>query len=632
MKLLLANSGYQLNPQTNIWLRPGYDGIAYNDGDEVEQRIATIIEQAKDITVLSTELRQYCTDWPSLYHLSSNRANILRPFHNIFKDIDVLEIGAGCGAITRYLGECGANVLALEGTPRRAAIARARTRDIANVTVVSDRFDAFRWGRKFDVITLIGVLEYANMFTVEESPALAMLKQVRSLLKPDGKLIIAIENQLGLKYFAGAPEDHLGQPMYGIEGHYRKDQPQTFGRKVLADLLKQAGFASSEFLAPFPDYKLPLSIVTKSGFSYETFDAAALAWQSVRKDPQLPPVLTFSPELVWPTLVHNGLALDLSNSFLVVAGNASEQVLDPIILAWHFTTERLKEFCKETLFLKAKEGKIEVRYRLLAPESNTNRNTALKFDIPEVEEYIFGTPLSQELISIVSRDGWCIEEVAAFMTRYLNIVVSFAGMQGYSQNILSPATLLPGYLFDAIPQNIVITPEGSWRLIDKEWALNQDIPVGYLVFKAIIQLLNSVTRVGLMENGSNLSVIELLISIYDAMGFSQSESEIKSYISLDATVYAAVMGRPLNLHQTLKSLHSPLKPETLAKQLERTEQAKAIAEELAYSRLAELEHTEQAKAIAEELAYSRFAKLEQLRASKRYKLLTILRMVPKIGE
>jgi len=638
MNFYLAETGYILDEITNVWLRPGYTGIAYNDGDEVEKRIATIIEQASDITVLSTDLRQHCTDWPSLYHLSGTRANILRPFENKLHG-DILEIGAGCGAITRYLGESGGNVLALEGSKRRAAIVRNRTRDLQNITVVCDSFEQFQYGHQFDVVTLIGVLEYANLFIAGENPTLAMLERARSFLKPNGKLIIAIENQLGLKYFAGAPEDHIGQPMYGIEERYRKDQPQTFGRNVLTNLLKQAGFVSSEFLAPFPDYKLPLSIVTEGGFSCEAFDAAALAWQSVRKDPQLPPVLTFSPELVWPTLVRNGLALDLSNSFLIVAGNANEQALDPIILAWHFTTERLKKFCKEALFLKAKEGKVEVRYRLLAPEPNTNRNTVLKFDIPEVEEYIFGTPLSQELISIVSRDGWCIEEVAAFMTRYLSIVVSFAGMQGYSQNIVSPDILLPGHFFDAIPQNIVITSEGSWRLIDKEWALNQDIPVGYLVFKAVIQLLNSVTRLGLMENGSNLSVIELLLSIYDAMGFSQSESEIKSYISLDATVCAAVMGGSLNFHQTLESLNSPLKPETLAKQLERTEQAKAIAEELAYARLAELEvitekleRTEQAKAIAEELAYSRFTKLEQLRASKGYKLLTILRMVPKIGE
>jgi len=176
-------------------------------------------------------LRQNLFDWPSLYHLSGTRANILRPFQRTLAGADVLEIGAGCGAITRYLGECGTNVLALEGSPRRAAIARSRTRDLENVTVLAERFDRLQCDCKFDVITLIGVLEYANLFTSGENPPLAMLERVRSLLKPEGKLIIAIENQLGLKYFAGASEDHLGQPMVGIEGRYRKDQPQTWGAK-----------------------------------------------------------------------------------------------------------------------------------------------------------------------------------------------------------------------------------------------------------------------------------------------------------------------------------------------------------------------------------------------------------------
>ncbi|TVR11875.1 MAG: class I SAM-dependent methyltransferase, partial [Planctomycetota bacterium] len=248
MKGFLKKSHYVIDSLSNIWSRSGYNGIAYSDGDETEQRIAAIISHASDVTVLSTELRQHCTDWPSLYHLSGTRANILRPFKNILQG-DVLEIGAGCGAITRYLGECGANVLALEGSPRRAAIARSRTRDLDNVAVLAERFDQFQYDHQFDIITLIGVLEYANLFTDGENPTLSMLERVRSLLKPEGKLIIAIENQLGLKYFAGAPEDHLGLSMYGIEGRYLKDQPQTYGRKTLTGMLSQAGFTDSEFMA-----------------------------------------------------------------------------------------------------------------------------------------------------------------------------------------------------------------------------------------------------------------------------------------------------------------------------------------------------------------------------------------------
>ena len=250
MSWRLIESGYVLDEVTNVWARAGYRGIDYSDGDEVEERIAAIINEATDLSILSTDLRQHCTDWPSLYHLTSARANILRPFEADLRG-DVLEIGAGCGAITRFLGECGGNVLALEGSPRRAAIAKSRVRDLPNVAVVSDELNQFRHDRQFDVITLIGVLEYANLFNAGVNPALTMLEQVYSLLKPDGRLIIAIENQFGLKYFAGAPEDHLTIPMYGIEGRYRREQPQTFGRQALARVLAQAGFACSEFLRRF---------------------------------------------------------------------------------------------------------------------------------------------------------------------------------------------------------------------------------------------------------------------------------------------------------------------------------------------------------------------------------------------
>lgn len=635
MNSFLIKTGYILDVVTGIWSRQDYTGIAYSDGDEVEQRIASIINEASDLSVLSSELRQHCTDWPSLYHLSGTRANILRPFENNLHG-DILEIGAGCGAITRYLGECGGNVLALEGSPRRAAIARARTRDLQNVTVVSDRFDLFSADQKFDAITLIGVLEYANLFTLGESPALNMLGRVRALLKPEGKLFIAIENQLGLKYFAGAPEDHLGQPMYGIEGRYRNDQPQTFGRIILAEMLKEAGFSACDFLAPFPDYKLPVSVITERGFKTEKFDAAAFAWQSVRRDPQLPPILAFSPELVWPTLAQNNLALDLANSFLIVASSSKEPNLESSALAWHFTTERKKEFCKKAVFLQTEEGKIKVIYQSLTQRNNkVSSNTLLKFDLPNEAEYIFGTPLSQELITIVTRDGWCIEEVIAFMKRYLSIVASFVDMQGDSINILSPDTLLPGYLFDAIPQNIMITSAGSWRLIDKEWVLNQNISVGYLVFKAIVQLLNTVTRFGFIQDGSNLSAIRLLTKVYEAMGISQTENEIEAYIHLDMEVHTAVTGRSLNLCQILQSLRSlsidhnspwPLTShkeiKAITEQLNRTEQAKAVAEELAYSRLSELGQLQ--SQLAEMNIY-----LAKIFNSKGYRLLAALRLVPK---
>lgn len=80
---------------------------------------------------------------------------------------------------------------------RRASIARARTRDLQNVEVLADTFSKIRITKKFAFVMLIGVLEYANLFMPEETPAKTRLGGAFQFLKPNGSLILAIENQLG---------------------------------------------------------------------------------------------------------------------------------------------------------------------------------------------------------------------------------------------------------------------------------------------------------------------------------------------------------------------------------------------------------------------------------------------------
>ncbi len=666
MSSALAQAGYSYNKETLVWIRHEYAGIAYSDGDEVERRIASIIGHATDLGVLSDELRPHCTDWPSLYHLSGTRANILRPFESELRG-DILEIGAGCGAITRFLGECGGNVLALEGSPRRASIARARTRDLDNVTVVCDKFDDFSCDQRFDVVTLIGVLEYANLFTAGAHPTLAMLERVRNFLKPSGRLIIAIENQLGLKYFAGAPEDHIGIPMYGIEARYRNDQPQTFGRKELAGLIKQAGFLSTEFLAPFPDYKLPVSIVTEHGFSCDAFDAAALAWQSVRRDPQLPPVLAFSPELVWPTIVNNELALDLANSFLIVASQAESDILvSSDILAWHFSCDRLAQYAKQAQFIRNDVGDIKVLYRRLSKEIDFWSGQKLfTFNLPTAEPYKHGEPLLQMAVWTVTQDGWHPDDIGKFLLEYIKVLCELLELD-LREVKTSKSSKLPGSAFDLTPQNIIVLKTGGYATIDHEWALLEPIELGHLLFRSLITLLNTVTKFGRPRGGEQLTRNGFVFQSMAAAGFHLDENDVERYLQRECDLRSAILGTDRSNYlewEAGKSLPILRESEALQAQLAATEAAKANAEVLAHDHLAKLEAlqaqlaaTEAAKANAEVLAFDRLDELNMLRGelesitqvllttkdalnisnkriakildSKGYKLLATLRLAP----
>lgn len=50
-------------------------------------------------------------------------------------------------------------------------------------------------------------------------------------LNENGKIIIAIENKLGLKYWAGCQEDHVGKYFEGIEDYPITNGVKTFSKK-----------------------------------------------------------------------------------------------------------------------------------------------------------------------------------------------------------------------------------------------------------------------------------------------------------------------------------------------------------------------------------------------------------------
>ncbi|KWR74839.1 MULTISPECIES: methyltransferase [Pseudomonas] len=562
--LQLETLGYVFNESLRLWSRPDYPGIDYSDGDAAEQRLARIVGSANDLSTFSSELRNQCLDWLTIYHLSSQRGNVLRPFERQLKG-RVLEIGAGCGAISRFLGENGGQILALEGSPRRAAIAASRTRDLENITVLAERFDDFHCGEQFDAITLIGVLEYASMFSTGDTPALNMLSKVRQLLKPDGHLFIAIENQLGLKYFAGAPEDHLGVAMYGIEGRYRPGQPQTFGRHALAELVGRAGFSTLEFLAPFPDYKVPRSIITERGSREPGFDAAALAWQNLRTDPQLPASTHFNLQRTWPTVFDNDLGIDLANSFIVVASPGARGAVDEEVLAYHYTTDRNAPFCKEATFVREQSGKTRVRYRKLSEQANVIAEAPFRFELPAEDDYRVGRLLSQDFFERLAAPDWTIEQIASLIRDYLRHLETLLEQLGEASHLNHSKAQLPGRFIDALPHNIVLTDEGVPQLFDIEWVAQDGVELGHILCRGLLLLIGQANNLAPPDGILEISRQQLVERLLEAAGVPLGEGDFQRYLAQESAFVRSVLGLPETIQDIWRSdelLTTPSKRQT----------------------------------------------------------------------
>lgn len=534
---------YALDPLKNIYIRNGHYGIDYSDGDQVENDILNIVKNAKDVSVHSSELRAQCVDWPTAYHFSAVRSNIMRPFKENLKGANVLEIGAGCGAITRFLGECEANVHALEGSIRRAEIARLRTKGLDNVDVICERFDQFESEIKYDFITLIGVLEYASIFTSGENATLRMLDNIKKFLKEDGTLVIAIENQLGLKYFSGFPEDHVWRVMDGVEDRYADIGPRTFGRKELENHIKSAGFYHVDFMSPYPDYKMPNSIVTEAGLMDEGFDAASLAQENVHRDYQRPNYLYISQELAWPVIHKNGLAMDMANSFLITAKIKNKKIKKENILAYHFSSNRSVKFCKELLFVKDTDGVITVKAkRPFASIPDVNVNDGLSNNISFHSEYIRGIKLIDRMQAVVSSDFWDMFTFAALLKKYISFL--FSQRHKINEMDYKPSYLeeyIPGSYIDCTPQNIILGKNEDFFIIDQEWVFDKHIPIGFLVFRTLIILIQSLTRFGLNESLVGLDRRLFINEVFKYIGFEIDEEKIREYEYLEEDFQSKVL-------------------------------------------------------------------------------------------
>jgi len=550
----LSRNGLRRNDDTGVWSRGPGTSFDYSDGDEVENRIARAIATSNDVSLFSAELAEHQTDWASTYHLSPVRANLLRPLQPVLGGRKVLEIGAGCGAISRYLGEQGCELLALEGSERRAAIAASRCRDLDNVTVVNSSFDELPDGLRFDVVTLIGVLEYARKYSSGPDGIATTLRKARSLLGEGGVLIVAIENQLGLKYFAGMHEDHLGRAMEGIQDHYAPDGVVTFGRRELSDRILAAGFTSCEFALPFPDYKLPSNLILPAGWdNHAHFDCATLAGQATRSDRQLNHPLLFSTGQAFAVAQRNGLIADLSNSFLVLA-QATEDAprfagFSPGILAHHYAVERTPRYATATTIVE-QSGSIEVRRQPLAGNAPGMASPLLSHAVRS-EPYVPGRHWVDELDLVLSRHGWNVDDVAGWLRQWMDALQLKATGHDIGERI-SLHTQLPGNLIDAVPRNLIKAADGEWVFFDQEWELRHPISLGYLMFRAFNVSLASVTCVAEPAETELLHVPTLFRACLRQLGMVVTASDILDYLDFDAAFESEVRGklaRPLTLAQ-----------------------------------------------------------------------------------
>ena len=533
---------YTMTP-AGFYARIGGTSSTYSDGDDAEERILRVVKTATSCATSSDNLMHAITDWPSEYHFSRNRQALIYPL-NIQPHHAVLELGCGCGAITRFLGETGAMVVAVEGSFRRAEIAATRCADLSNVDIYADNILDFCIDKRFDFVIMVGVLEYSANYTAAniDGPN-AFIRKARLHLTESGKLAIAIENALGLKYFNWCTEDHTCNHFTAINNGYPGTGVITFGKRELEQLVAAHGFAHTRFYFPYPDYKLPSIVVDERALGSDLINVAAMTAHCISRDYSGVEPRLFSEHQALDVLERNGLAADTANSFLLVASSNLETQNEAEPLAWSFAFgRRLANFCVTTTFDR-QAGRDAIIVRKARTYSGHVDAVAVG-DLIVLHSvgsttYIRG----KSFLSLLDRSAQseaCLDDFVDALQPWINWLLQHSNIS--DENRCAETILLPGSLIDAIPQNFIVDETGSLIFIDQEWSIDGLICLGWVLCRGIVNSLSG-RLVGQELHRSSIGVV--LTSALAKIGVSIGPEQFPAWSILENDLTICVTGRKI---------------------------------------------------------------------------------------
>lgn len=487
-------------------------GLGYADG--AEDTLAGIVGAAQDRSSASEELVAAATDWATRYSLDPVRANLLRAL-DLRPDMRVLEIGSGCGPITRYLGETCRSVDAVEPMRARARVARLRTADLDDVRVHVGTLEDVPRVPAYDVVVVVGVLEYVAQGGLDREPYLEFLRRCRDVLVDGGTLVVAIENALGVKYLAGAGEDHTNRPFDSLEGYLLRSPARTFNREGLTGLLREVGLAPT-VLGAFPDYKMP-RVVLHDGLFERSPDLAERLPRFPSPDWVVPRLQLADERMLWRTLVSDGVGQRFSNSFVALAtrGSGGPALWPEERLAAMFSTGRRPAYTARTEVVVAEEG-LQLRRSAVHRGDVGEQHPSVRRTAPESEPERHGAELVQLLVDHPERRADLLR---------------------------SWSSLVPDREWapvDLVPHNMLVEPDGTLVAIDQEWEVE-----GYdrdcLIVRGLLLSALGIASASRREVHDPPSTIhDVMVELSADLDLELSDELVDRFVVQEATFQAAV--------------------------------------------------------------------------------------------
>ena len=317
----------------------------------------------------------------------------------------------------------------------------------------------------------------------EKTPYNQFFERIKKHLKPNGHLILAVDNRYGLTYFAGSKERLTGKYFEGLEGYGHSEGVCTFSKEAVLGMAKENGFASAKTYYPYPNYRYMTALYTDAHLPSPGELSKNLCNYKEER------AVLFDETAVFDGLIKEGKFQEFSNSYLFDL-TLEEQECEEELLFLKYSVERDEKYRIRTEIVRKKDGtkvvrkvpyidaarahveKIKHWEKVLGEQykaADVAVNKCILTEKGAEFEFLKGITLEAVLDEYLEKDDLTgfIEEIRKYEKKLEQLV-----NQG-ANNI------------DLIFANIILV-DGKWNVIDYEWTFEAEVPLKFILHRAIV--------------------------------------------------------------------------------------------------------------------------------------------------
>lgn len=365
---------------------------------------------------------------------------------------------------------------------------------------------------KYDYITLIGVFENIEKFEFVE-----LLKLAKEHLTENGKILIAMKNKFGMKYWAG---EKINSKSNAFEAIVKSDK-NCLSLNKLKEILNEINL-KYKFYYPLPDYNFANVIFTDEYLpSKDAIDARDLTYSENE-------LIVFSEREAYKQIIEQDKKMFpfFSNSYFIEVSN-KENFEDIKYVSYGIT--RKENYRIKTVMKKDAVYKNANSDKAISHIENIAKNIKILNDcnIDCLDNFTNNTIVSKYLENAISYDEILMKEykqkglevviqkIKEFKTNILDKLLTEPSEEKnvfekyeieIDKNLKEKMHFTKNGVIDLIFQNCLVENEKIYAY-DQEW-YEENVPIEFILYRAIFYF-------------TELKKIEDINKIYDELGIKE---------------------------------------------------------------------------------------------------------------